>query len=279
MYLLPVIDMNYPQGTRPGEYRYTAPFNFVFGARYGTVPPFVLNSSDQFRPNAPYAINSRRYTEDYNEIKALGGDGVVTPSARTADQTEIALFWLEASVVGWNRIARNASGTEGLGLWENARLFALLNFALRDGYIGSWEAKYTHNFWRPVTAIREGNADGNDDTVGDPAWNPLATTPPIPDHDSGHGVAGGAAAEVLGNVFEGRFFRFRASSTSLPAGSTCGDATPVYRNYASFAQAALENGLSRIYVGYHFRRAVTDGIEHGRRIAHRACQKFLQPVQ
>ena len=179
---------------------------------------------------------------------------------------------------GRNRIPRNASAAEGFDLWENARLFALLNFALTDGYIGSWEAKYRHNFWRPVTAIHEGNADGNDDTVGDPAWNPLAITPPIPDHDSGHSVAGGAASEVLENVFDGRYFRFRACSTSLPAGSRCGDPTPVYRNYASFAQAAIENGLSRIYVGYHFRRAVTEGIEHGRRIGHRACQKFLRRV-
>ena len=131
--MLPVIDLNYPQGTRPGEYRYTAPFNFVSGTEYGTVPPFVLNSSDQFRPNAPYAINSRRYTEDYNEIKALGRDGVGTPNARTAEQTQIALFWLESSVVGWNRIARTASATASLDLWENARLFTLLNFALVDG--------------------------------------------------------------------------------------------------------------------------------------------------
>jgi hypothetical protein len=278
IYLLPAIDMNYPQGTRPGEYRYTAPFNFASATKYGSVPPFVLESSRQFRPNAPYPINSRRYTEDYNEIKALGGDGVGTPSARTPDQTQIALFWLESSVTGWNRIARTASAEERLNLWQNARLFALLNLALTDGYIGSWEAKYDHNFWRPVTAIQQGNADGNDDTAGDPNWNPLAVTPPVPDHDSGHSVAGGVGAEVLELFFDRRHFRFRVCSTTLPAGSRCDDPAAVFRNYAGFEQAALENGLSRIYVGYHFRRAVTEGIEHGRRIGHRAFQKFLRPA-
>jgi hypothetical protein len=278
-YLLPVRDPSYPQGTRPGEYRFTAPFTFAFGTEWGTMLPFVLDSSDQFRPNAPYAIASRRYTEDYNEVKALGGDGVGTPSERTADQTQIALFWLESSPIGWNRIARTASATTPLDLWENARLLALLNFALADGYIGSFEAKYRHSFWRPVTAIREGNADGNDDTVGDPNWNPLATTPAMPDHDSAHSVEGGAAGEVLDRFFDGRYFTFQTCSTTLPAGSRCNDPGTVYRNYASFSQAALENGLSRIYVGFHFRRAVTEGIEHGRRIGHHTIQKVLRPVQ
>jgi len=278
VYSLPVVDPNYPQGTAPGQYRFTPPFTFAFGTKYGSVSPFVLDSSQKFWPNRPYLINSKRYTDDFNEVKALGGDGIGTPSARTPDQTQIALFWLESSNVGWNRIARSASATAGLNLWENARLFALLNLALADGYIASWAAKYSYNFWRPITAIREGDADGNNDTIGNPAWTPLATTPPIPDHDSGHSVAGGASAEVLERFFGSARFSFRTCSTSLLPGSTCNDPSPVYRSFGSFSEAAQENGLSRIYVGYHFRNAVTEGIEHGRKIADAAFQHFLRPV-
>ena len=277
-YLLPVVDPNYPQGTLPGQYRFTPGAPFAFETKWGSVPPFVLDNSSKFRPNPPYPINSKRYTDDFNEVKALGSDGISAPSARTPDQTQIALFWLESSPVGWNRIARTVSATAGLNLWQNARLFALLNLAMADGYIASWEAKYKYNFWRPVTAIREGDADGNSDTIGNPAWTPLDPTPAIPDHDSGHSVEGGAAAEALERFFGSARFSFRTCSTSLPPGSTCNDPSPVYRSFSSFPEAALENGLSRIYVGYHFRNAVTEGIEHGRKIADTAFQHFLRPA-
>jgi PAP2 superfamily len=277
-YLLPVADPNYPQGIAPGQYRFTPPFTFAFETQWSRVPPFVLDDARRFRPNQPFHLRSKQYADDLNEVKTLGGDGVVTPSARTPDQTQIALFWVEAAPVAWNRIARTVSAAAGLNLWENARLFALLNLALADGYIGSFEAKYLYNFWRPITAIREADMDGNDATTGDPGWTPLVITPPIPDHDSGHSVEGAAAAEVLERFFGKSDLGFQTCSTSLPAGSKCNDPSPVYRSYASFSQAALENGLSRIYVGFHFRRAVTEGIEHGRKIGHWAFQHFLRPV-
>ncbi len=278
-YTLPIVDATYKQGSAPGEYRFTAPFTFVFEPRWGEVPPFAVGNSGRFRPNAPYPINSKRYTDDFNEVKALGGDGAATPSGRTPDQTQIGLFWVEASPVGWNRIARTVSATAGLNLWENARLFALLNIALADGYIGSFQAKYQYNFWRPVTAIHEADTDGNDGTTVDKTWTPLVTTYPIPDHDSAHGVEGGAGAEVLERFFGNTGIPFRTCSTSLPAGSTCNDPAPVYRSYTSFTQAALENGLSRIYIGIHFRRAVTEGIEHGRKIGQWTFQHYLRPAQ
>jgi hypothetical protein len=276
-YLLPVVDPNYPQGTTPGKYKFTPGFAFVFEPLWGSVRPFALRSSRDFYPGPPYSINSNRYAKDFDEVKSLGGDNLSTPSARTPDQTEIALFWYEASPTMWNRIARSASEISQLGLWENARVFALLNIALADGYIGSFEAKYDFNFWRPVTAIHEGDADGNNDTTGDPSWTPLRPTPPIPDHDSGHAVEGGAGAEVLERVF-GERFRFRTCSSALPVGSRCSDPVPVYRFYNSFSQAALENGLSRIYIGFHFRRAVMEGIEHGRSIGKWTFQNHLRPV-
>jgi hypothetical protein len=275
---LTVLDFNYPQGTAPGQYKFTPPFNFAFLPRWGTVTPFVLRDAAQFRPPPPYALTSRRYTRDLNEVKRLGGNGTTTPTERTASLTEIALFWVESSPLQWNRIARTVSAAAGLRLWENARLFGLLNFALADGYISSFDTKYHYNFWRPTTAIREAATDGNPFTSADPTWTPLVDAPPIPDHDSAHSVEGGAAAQVFKRFFGADSFNFSTCSTTLPAGSTCNDPTPLKRSYASFSDAAAENGLSRILVGFHFRKAVNDGIERGRRIGDRAVNRFLQPV-
>jgi hypothetical protein len=274
-----VLDFDYPQGTAPGEYRFTPPFNFVLLPQWGTLPPFTLQNAAQFRPGAPYLIKSKAYTEDFNEVKSLGGDGITTPSARTADQTEIALFWYESSPLQWNRIARTVSATAGLTLWENARLFGLLNLALADGYIATFDTKSHYNYWRPITAIREAATDGNPHTGADPTWTPLLDTPPIPDYDSGHSVEGGAAAQVLKRFFGTDTVSFSTCSTTLPAGCNCNDPSPVTRSYTSFSQAADENGLSRILVGIHFRKAVTAGIEHGRKIGDHAVNVYLQPVQ
>jgi hypothetical protein len=274
----PFQDFRYPQGTEPGEYRFTPPFDFVLAPGWADVTPFVLKHSSQFGPSPPYRIRSRKYTDDFDEVKRLGGDDIITPSARTADQTEIALFWIESSPLQWNRIARTVSASARLDAWENARLFGLLNLALADGYISSFEAKRHYNFWRPITAIRLGNSDGNAKTIGDETWTPLATTPPITDHDSGHSVQGGAAAEVLMRFFGTDHVRFRTCSLTLPVGSTCDSARPVRRSYRSFSQAAEENGLSRILVGFHFRNAVEEGIEHGRKIGRRAVSRFLRPT-
>ena len=143
-------------------------------------------------------------------------------------------------------------------------------------YIASWEAKYRFNFWRPVTAIHEGDTDGNPQTTGDPTWTPLQFTYPIPDHDSAHSVQGGAAAQVLRDFFGTDEISFSACSLSLPAGSRCTDPAPVLRQYQTFSQAADENGLSRILVGIHFRNAVEEGIQHGRKIGKRTVALFLK---
>jgi hypothetical protein len=274
----PLVDPAFPQGTQPGEYRFTPGAPFAFAPDWGSVTPFVLRDSAQFRAAPPLLISSQRYAAEYNEVKSLGGDDVTTPSARTPEQTEIGRFWVESSPLAWNRIARTVSAKAGLSLWENARLFGLLNLALADGYIGSWEGKYHYKFWRPVTAIQLGDSDGNPATAGDPNWTPLQFTYPMPDHDSAHAVEGGAAAEVLKLVFGTDRMRFKACSRTLPAGSRCDDDNPVLRTYTSFSQAAAENGVSRILIGIHFRRAVEEGIEHGRKIGARAVLRFLQPL-
>ena len=277
----PMTDFDYPQGTEPGEWRFTPdfPFPFAFGTTWGEVTPFVLHRSKQFMPPPPYRLKSARYAADYDEVKRLGGNNNPTISERTDDQTEIGLFWLESSPLAWNRLARAVSADHALDVWENARLFALLNLAMADGYIASWKTKYTYNFWRPITAIRLGDTDGNRATQGDPAWTPLQFTYPMPDHDSGHAVQGGVAAEILKQVFGTDDVAFTACSTTLPAGSNCGEATEVRRSYTSFSQAATENSESRIYVGIHFRKAVENGERHGRKIAKYAVHRFLKPIR
>ena len=255
--------------------RLASPFAFAPG--WGTVTPFVLDDSSQFRPGPPYPVTSRKYAADLNEIKALGGDGVTTPSARTPEQTEIALFWVESSPLQWNRIARTVSAR--LDPWAQARLFALLNMALADGYVSSFDTKYHYNYWRPVTAIRAADTDGNPRTSSDPTWTPLVTTPPIPDYDSAHAVQGGAGSTVLKRFFGTDHIGFTTCSLTLPAGGTCTDPSPITRSYASFSAAAAENGISRILVGFHFRKAVDEGIDHGNRIGDLAVDRFLRPVR
>ena len=275
----PLFDTAYPQGTQPGEYRFTPGFDFAFAPGWADVTPFVLNDSSQFRPSPPYRVTARRYTADFNEVKRLGGDDITTPSARSAEQTEIALFWVESAPLQWNRIARTVSAESGLDLWENARLFGLLNMAMADGYIGSFDTKYhQYNYWRPVTAIQLAETDGNPNTSADPTWTPLVPTPPIPDYDSAHSVEGGAASQVLKRFFGTDHIGFTTCSLTLPAGSTCDAAAPVVRSYTSFSQAREENGRSRILVGFHFRKAVDEGIDHGRKIGNRAVNRFLRPV-
>jgi hypothetical protein len=275
----PTVDPNYQEGMAPGEYRYTPGFPFAFAPHLGEdLTPFVLKDGSQFRPGPPYSLTSRKYAADVNEVQRLGGDGVTTPSARTADQTQIARFWLESSPLLWNRLTRSVATAENLDLWESARLYGLLNIALSDGYVGTFETKYHYRFWRPVTAIRLAAIDGNPATTADLTWTPLEPTPPIPDYDSGHAVEGGAAAQVLKRFFGTDKMTFSVCSFTLPAGQTCSDASPILRHFTSFSQASDENAVSRIYVGFHFRDAVATGQKHGEKIANRVVNRALRPV-
>ena len=274
----PFLNFACPQDTNPGEYQCTPGTPFIAFQVWENVIPFVLKHSSQFRPGPPYAVDRKKYTADFNEVKSLGGDDVTTPSARTADQTEIALFWYESSPLKWNRIARTVSADKGLYLWENARLFGLLNLALADGYIAMVATKNHYNYWRPVTAIQTGDTDGNPDTTGDPTWTPLRPTPANQDYASGHSIEGGAAAEVLKQFFGTDRISFEDCGVTLPAGSTCSDPSPVLRSYTSFSQAAAENAYSRILIGFHFRKSVEEGTDYGRQIGKRAANLYLRPV-
>jgi hypothetical protein len=280
---LPLVDDKYPQGTAPGEWRFTPGSPPVaFGAKWGSVKPFALRSGSQFEPGPPLSVacepgtaaSCSKYAANLEEIRHLGGDGVSAPSDRTAEQTQIALFWEESSPTSWNRLARGVSAQQGLDLWQNARLFALLTSAMADGYIASWSTKFHYKFWRPVTAVREAANDGNPGTQGDPNWMSLHPTPPVPDYESAHALEGAAAAAVLKSVFGKDAIAFATCSFSIPEGK-CTDANPVVHKFASFSQAAQENGLSRIYIGFHFRDAVEKGLKRGNLVGKWAVDHLL----
>jgi hypothetical protein len=270
----PLLDFNYPQGDEPGEYKFTGP-PLAFAPRWGSVTPFALTDSSQFASGPPYPLDSKRYAEDFNEVKRLGA---LEGSERTAEQTEIAKFWLESSPLAWNRMARAIAVDRGLDMWDSARLYGLLNMGMTDGYIGTFQEKYEYNFWRPVTAIHEAADDGNSGTEPDPDWQPLVPTPPIPDHDSGHSVEGGVAATILHRMFGTDKVTFDVCSLTLDKGQTCDDPAPVMRHFTRISDAAAENGESRVLVGFHFRHAVVDGIAHGNHIGNWTVAHYMQPV-
>jgi hypothetical protein len=252
----------------PGRYQCTPGTPFVAFEAWEKVTPFTLKDTAQFRPGPPYAITDAKFTDDVNEVKKLGGDGKISPSARTDDQTQIAWFWFENSPLKWSRIARTVAVAKGLNQWENARLFALLNMALADGYIAMASAKNHYDFWRPVTAIRHG---------GDESWTPLSPTPPDQDYPSGHSIEGGVGAGVLRQVLGTDQISFKDCGTTLPAGSRCDDQAAALRTYTSFTQAAEENAYSRILIGFHFRNATKEGTAYGNQIGEQAAA-LLAPV-
>ncbi len=260
----------YAPGTNPGDYQLTPP-NFAPAVLpgWGQVTPFALASGSQFRPDPPRFLDltSARYTKDYNEVKEIGE---LNSTTRTPEQSEIARFWYEGSPTGWNRIARVVSAQQALDPWQNARLFGLLNFAMADGFIAGFDAKYIYNFWRPITAIRAGDTDNNPDTDAEPAWSAFLVTPGTPDYTSTHSVLSAAAAEVLARFFGTDGISFTTTSGVPFAGIT--------RSFTSFSQAAQENADSRVYAGIHFRTACRHGLSQGKQIGRYTFKHALQPA-
>ena len=199
-----------PIGSEPGAWRPTPPTFAGDPAPWvGNVRPFVVPSAAMIRSDAPNPLTSGEYAEDFNEVKQLGA---LASTTRTADQTEAAIFWQDHGPALWNRVLRALSATRGLGITDSARLFASANLASADGAIGCWESKYHWKFWRPITAIREAETDGNPATEADPAWTPLfdpatpqfgtpLVTPGFPEHPSGHGCISGAIVHTLQDFF------------------------------------------------------------------------------
>jgi len=237
--------------------------------QWGGVAPFTMAFSGQFRPPGPPPLDSAKYALDFDEVKTLGA---ATGSTRTDDQSEIALFWADGGGTEtppghWNHIAQDVGTAAGNTLEENARLFALLNLAMADAAITAWDAKYYYFNWRPLTAIRNADSDGNPNTAPDGAWSSFIATPPFPDYVSGHSTFSAAAARVLAHFYGTDNVSFTTGSDFLPG---------VTRSFSSFSAAAAEAALSRVYGGIHFRFASDDGVTAGVQIGDWAFTNYLQ---
>ena len=256
----------YVFGNAPGDYQSTPP-NFPKQPQFthwSLVTPFALKGANQFRPGPPPALTGDRYGDAFNQVESLGIAGSTTA---TPDEAEVGRFWNGAIQNYWNEIAQTASLANHLTTARKARLFALLNLSFADGVIAFYDAKYTYNFWRPVTAIRAADPGMNPDTVGDPNWLPeVGNTTPDPSYPGAHAVISAAAAEVLISVLERDHFDFTVTSEVLPG---------VERSFASFSAAAEEATLSRIFAGVHFRNDLTSGHRLGRDVADFVLDHFL----
>jgi membrane-associated phospholipid phosphatase len=264
--------VTYVPGTDPGDWQPTPPaFAPAVAPQWGSVTPFCINSDSAFRAPPPPALTSADYTAAFNEVMSLGAANSTT---RTAEQSEIARFWYGAagtftSAGYWNQIAQEVAQQRGDSLVQDARLFALLNLAQADAYFAVWDTKFTYNFWRPVTAIRAADTDGNPDTVADATWTPFLVTPAHPSYNSGHSGISAASAAVLAAFFGSDAVPFSLSSDSLPG---------VTRSYASFSAAVQEVSDSRVYAGIHWRFDVQAGQLMGNEVGDYIVTHFLLPA-
>ena len=304
----PRVGIEFITGDEPGQWRQDpiSQLPLALGAHWGGVAPFVLRSADQFRVPPPPALRSREYAAAFTEVKRLGGDGIVTPTERTAEQTEIGIYWaydgtpsLCAPPRLYNQIAMHIADQQGTHVVERARLLALVHMAMADAAIAIWESKYAYEFWRPVTGIREadpgtgptGAGDSNPATVGDPTFTPLGApasnltgpnfTPPFPAYPSGHAGFGGALFQILRHFYQTDDIAFTFVSDEFNGVTLDNDGNVrplIPRRFSSLSQAEDENGQSRIYLGIHWAFDKTEGIAQGRRVADYAFKHAFRPI-
>ena len=251
-------------GNQPGNYRSTPP-NFptpVF-TTWGQVTPFVLKSGSQFRPEPPPALTSAAYAQAFNEVKSLGQN---TSTTRTADQTVIGKFWAPPIWNTWNVIAENAAIAHHTNLERTARMFAALNLSFADSAIAMYDAKYAYQLWRPITAIRLADTDGNPATAANPTWTALANTAADPSYPGAHSTMSAAGATVLAAFFGNRD-QIQVASSALPG---------IVRTFNSYSDVATEAGLSRIFAGQHFRFDHVAGLDLGHDVAQFVLQHTHQ---
>lgn len=293
----PLVGVDFVPGQEAGEWRPDpiSQLATVLGAQWGEVRPFVLETAAQFRVPPPPALSSPAYAAAFAEVQQLGGDGVVTPTRRTAAQTFAGIFWaydgtpsLCAPPRLYNQIAVQIAAQMGSDVVELARVLALVNVAMAEAGLAIWESKYHYNFWCPVTGIREaaagtgptGAGDGNPTTVGDPTFTPLGApasnlvqtnfTPPFPAYPSGHAGFGAALFQILRHVYGTDAIAFTVVSDEFNGVTRDhqGRLRPFQpRSFTSLSEAEEENGQSRIYLGIHWVFDKDAGIAQGRRIA------------
>lgn len=234
----------------------------------GSVPPFTLKSGDQFRSDAPTPLSSKQYAKDYNEVKALGAR---FNSTRTPSQNQLASFYSGNLFIVYTQTLRDVAAAQTDNIGDNARLLALGTLAMADSLITAWGGKIQYVFWRPITAIREGDNDGNPRTAGDPTWEPLINTPNYPEYPSGANIVVGALTRLL----ELYFGTDKVTFTVISANPL---ADPNTRMYHSFSDLSWDTVDVRIYQGIHFRFADEEARTEGRNVAEWAFQRFLRPI-
>ncbi len=254
----------YKPATTPGAYIPTA---LPIGSHWGNVTPWVMKRGSQFRPAPPPVLNGPVWARDYNEIKDLGAK---KSTVRTAEQTDIARFWILAGPASWEPIVRHMALTPGRSLIQNARLFALVEIAAADAYIAVFDGKYTFQFWRPITAIRNGDINGNAATTRVPDWEPSIDTPLHPEYPCAHCITSAAVATVLESEFgNGAIPVVTMSSPTAPG---------VTRKWTRIWDWADEISAARIYGGIHYRNSTVVGQAMGKKIGELAFQNCLKPI-
>jgi len=261
--------VTYSPGSGPGVWVPTPPgFLAAAAPEAARVQPFALNSPSQFRAEPPPLLTSDTWARDYNEVKNLGP---AIGSTRTPEQTDIGRFWSDQPILQWNRAWRKIAMTHGLSLEESARFFAMLATASSDAIIACWDSKYTYNFWRPVTAIRAGDTDGNAETEPDVNWIAQVVTPNHPEYPAAHGCFSGASTQTL------KFF-FGTDNFSFTIDSNVAGLTKPVRSYSSFSQALDEVRDARVYGGMHYRNSAHKGAILGQQVSRFLTAHFFRPA-
>jgi hypothetical protein len=257
----------YVGGTETGRWRPTPPALLAgLLPQLATMTPWGILAPDQFRPEAPPALDSEQYAVEFDEVKEMGS---LTSTLRTADQTDSCRFWHTSSPTFlWTRVALDLVAETDNSLSENAHLLAAMSLATADAIISCWDAKYHYEFWRPVTAIRLADTDGNDDTTEDLSWTPLLATPPFPEYTSGHSSASGAAATVLADYF--------GDGTSITVKSQTN--LSWVRSFSSFSAALDEVADARVFAGIHFRTACDVGRTAGTAVATYWLENLMERI-
>lgn len=232
------------------------------------VKPFTMNNNSQFRVDPPPALSSDTWADDYDEVKSVGS---LNSTTRTAEQTDIGYFWADSGPILWQNALRYISRNYLDSVGDAARMFALADTALADAQIACWDSKYFYNFWRPITAIRLGDQDGNPDTDPDPNWQPLINTPNFPEYPSGHASVSGSVSHMLRLFFGTDELNFQMTTTNP-------NALQKTRTFARFSQAEDEVINARVYVGIHFRNSDRVARTQGLRVAHWVFKNFFRPI-
>jgi hypothetical protein len=250
----------------PGFWQPTPPaFGPAATPWLGQMVPFTMTSAAQFFPDeGPPPLESQRWIDDYNQVKAIGG---LNSTVRTPSQTEIGLFWTDHAGAQYARAFRNLIAQKGLSTSNSARLMAMLWAGYADAAIGCWNAKFSFSFWRPVTAIQAGG--DNPALTADPTWLPLGTTPSHPEYPAAHGCITGAVSTVLAGYFHTSKITFSVDSM----------VTNTTHTFTSTDQLVSEVEDARIYAGFHYHHSVVQGKLLGGRVAHHLMRRYFRRVE